>query len=89
MKKDIVQYIQNYYPIHKQEEVLSLLDSIKKENINVGVLQLQRAILIIAKGDINVIKEIIDQNFYNDPRDVIMMGIENGLNNSGISALDL
>jgi len=77
MEKDIVQYIQSYYPLNRQEEVLSLLNCIKKENINVGVLQLQRAILKIAKGDINMIKEIIDQNFYNDPRDVIMMAIEN------------
>jgi len=87
MEKDIVQYIQSYYPLNRQEEVLSLLNCIKKENINVGVLQLQRAILKIAKGDINMIKEIIDQNFYNDPRDVIMMAIEKGLNNSGMSPL--
>jgi len=89
MEKDIHVHIIKHYPlVNQQEEVVFLLDSIKRENINVEVIQLQRAILKIAKGDINVIKDILDQNFYNDPRDVIMMGIENGLNNSGMSPLE-
>jgi len=88
MEKDLESHIMRNFPLEQHEEVTSLLRSIKKENINVGVIQLQRAVLTIAKGDLNIIKEIIVSNFYNDPRDVIMMAIEKGLNNSGMWPLE-
>jgi len=84
MEKDLENHIMHNFPLEQHDEVTTLLNSIKKENINVGVTQLQRAVVTIARGDINMIKEIIDSNFYNDPRDVIMMAIEKGLNNSGM-----
>lgn len=56
-------------------EVQKMIDFVRKDNLNVGVDQLLRSILIIAKGDKNKLKEIIDTRYHGDPRDVIMMGM--------------
>lgn len=88
MDKDILQHIHNHYPIDQREEIVELLDSIDADYINVGKTQLIRAILTIAKGDIEKIKNILNSNFNGDPRDVIMEAVEKGLNNSGMWPLN-
>lgn len=50
--------------------------------LNVGVDQLARSILTISEGQITKIRSIIEQHFYGDPRDVIMMA-EKQLGNPG------
>lgn len=81
--QDILDRIQVLYPqSEEQAEVLSLLQCIKQENINVGLDQLIRSLLIIAKSDQKKIKDIIDSNFWGDPRDIIMEGMAHAENSS-------
>jgi len=73
---DIEKRIKRDFPEEKDyENVRALLSGIERSYINVGKDQLIRSILIIAVGDPAKIQEIIDSNFYHDPRDVIMMGM--------------
>lgn len=85
LEQDILDHISDRYDKNQLMIVIHQLDNIQQEQINVGKMQLIRAILTIADGDLKVIKTIIEGRFYGDPRDVIMEGIEKGLHNSGMS----
>lgn len=70
---DIVQKIKKDFPgTNTQNEVAQLIEKIMKDNFMVGNDQLARSVIIIANGYKNKIKEIIESNYYGDPRDVIM-----------------
>lgn len=84
---DITDHVGEHYPPELAPLALELLDSINQKAINVGKTQLIRAILIIANGDINLIRGIIGSGFSGDPRNVIMKGTKHGLKNSGLSPL--
>lgn len=71
--------------------VFKMLNEIGNNRFNVGTDQLIRSILIIADDDKLKIKKIIDQNYYGDPRDVIMeaMGVEGNTNDHGTSPFEV
>ncbi len=74
---DILLRIQQKFPNPKdREEVLKMMDEIKKDAINVGKEQLIRSILIIADKDKNKIRQIIDSKYYGDPRNIIIEAME-------------
>ncbi|MDR1315319.1 MAG: hypothetical protein LBK13_00480 [Spirochaetales bacterium] len=56
--------------------------TVYSKNVNIGAEQLMRSILVIANGRKDVVDKIFDENFYNDPRDVLMeaMNIDNTIN---------
>ncbi|MEL7532449.1 MAG: hypothetical protein AAFN10_14110 [Bacteroidota bacterium] len=58
--------------------------------INVGVNQLMRSILIVAKGDKTKMKAIIDSRYHGDPRDLIMlaMGLSDQQSNYGMQPFE-
>ena len=83
LPKDILKKINDDYKkktenIYVKNKLLSLYT----KNINIGFEQLIRCILIIANGRKNIIDKIFEENFYNDPRDVVMeaMAIDNSIN---------
>ena len=53
-------------------QAISFIEFVKQDELNVGWIQLSRAIILIANGNLKEIKSIIDSNYYGDPRDVIM-----------------
>ena len=84
---DIEKRIKRDFPEEKDyNNVRALLSGIDRSYINVGKEQLIRSMLLIANGNPQKIQEIIDSNFYHDPRDVIMMamGISDNTSNYGI-----
>ena len=72
----------------EDEEVLKMINFVQNDSaINVGVDQLIRSILIVAKGDKAKMKEIIDSRYHGDPRDLIMlaMSLSNQQSNYGMN----
>ena len=69
------------------QEALDMLNQVKHDVLNVGWIQLSRAIILIADGNINKMKEIIESGYDGDPRDVIMnmMGLPNNTNDHGMT----
>ena len=71
------------------EQAVNIINRIREEEqqINVGWIQLSRAIILIANGDISKMKDIIDSNYDGDPRDIIMqmMDIEGSNNHYGMT----
>lgn len=73
LPEDIVKEINHQFPSKRDnKEVVEILSSILRKDINVGEEQLARGILIIADGDLDKIKQIFSSNFYGDPRDLLM-----------------
>ena len=68
-------------------EALKIILQIRKENLNVGWIQLSRSIILIADGNIEKMKQIIKSDYYGDPRDVIMemMRIPGNTNDHGLT----
>lgn len=56
----------------EQQEVKDLMQELKDIPLNVSPEQLARSILTISEGDIKKIRSIFQQDFYGDPRDIIM-----------------
>ena len=83
LPKDILGKINDDYK-KKTENIYvkNIFLSLYTKNLNIGAEQLMRCILIIANGKKNIIKKIFEENFYNDPRDVVMeaMAIDNSIN---------
>jgi len=69
------------------KESLRIINYVRQDVLNVDWAQLSRAIILIADGDINVMKKIIESNYYGDPRDVIMemMSIPRNTSDHGIT----
>ncbi|MEM6347942.1 MAG: hypothetical protein AAF927_28895 [Bacteroidota bacterium] len=60
----------------EDDEVLKMMHFVQNDSaINVGVAQLIRSILIVAKGDKAKMKAIIDSRYHGDPRDLIMLAM--------------
>ena len=71
---DILEYIQQHFSIHEEQvEVKNQLESLWALSLNVGPDQLARSLLVVCEGKVYKLKEIIQNGFYGDPRDVIMM----------------
>jgi len=80
---DIIKKVKQLFPNPEEsDKVLKILRPIKEEGLNVGADQLIRSILIIAEGDMEKIKKIIDSHYYGDPRDVIMEAMQKDGNNN-------
>jgi hypothetical protein len=74
---DIINKIEtDYQTIELQKYVTEKLLTIFSKNINVGIEQLIRCILIISNGNINEFNKIFESNFYGDPRDLLMTANE-------------
>lgn len=73
-----------------RSEVYEMLNEIGRDRFNVGKDQLIRSILIIADNDKTKIRKIIDEDYYGDPRDVIMeaMGVDGNTNDHGLSPFE-
>ena len=72
------------------EEVMRVIDHVRNDSLNVGWVQLVRAMLILAEGDIQIIRDILQTGYRGDPRDVIMeMMAKPGVNNDhGLSPFE-
>ena len=80
---DILNKIENCFKKKTDKNyVKNKLLTLFTENINVGAEQLMRCILIIADGRKDLVTKIFKENFFNDPRDVIMeaMAIDSTIN---------
>jgi hypothetical protein len=81
--KDILNRIKKDYKRKSENNyVKNKLLTLYTKNINIGIEQLMRCILVIANGEKCIIDKIFKENFYNDPRDVAMeaMAIDNSIN---------
>lgn len=69
------------------KEAHQMINHIRQGVLNVGWVQLSRAIILLSDGNINEMKKIIESNYYGDPRDVIMamMSIPGNSNNHGMT----
>lgn len=56
-----------------RQEVRKLLSGLFSASLNVGPAQLSRSILMLSDGKLAEVKNIIEQKFFGDPRDIIMM----------------
>lgn len=67
-----------------------IVNQIKNDEINVGWVQLSRAVILIANGDLEKMNDIVQKGYYGDPRDVIMemMGIPGNTNNYGMTPFE-
>ncbi len=63
---------QLFIDLTDNQEVKKIILSLWTKTLNVGEDQLARSILTISEGDLQKLKSIYKQNFYGDPRDVIM-----------------
>lgn len=57
----------------ERQEVKKLLADLFTTSLNVGPAQLSRSILTLSDGKLTEVKNIIEQKFFGDPRDIIMM----------------
>jgi len=57
-----------------KNEIEKIYSELRNIDINVGVDQIFRCLLVLSDGDIEIIKNIIRKDFYGDPRDIIMLG---------------
>ena len=72
------------------QRALELIQQVSREPLNVGWVQLSRALILISAGDVQKMKSIIDSGFYGDPRDVIlqMMALPGHRNDHGMTPFD-
>jgi hypothetical protein len=62
-----------FIDLKERETVKQLMSDLWSKPLNVGPDQLTRSILILSEGRISEVEKIFHSNFYDDPRDVIMM----------------
>lgn len=89
--KDIILRLKHDFEIETEyQEALRMIDYVRQDTLNVGWVQLSRAILLIADGNLNKMKRIIASDYYGDPRDLIMrmMGIPGNTNNYGLNPFE-
>ena len=61
----------DFSEVEQQSEVVDLLSALWARPLNVGPAQLCRSILVLAEGNVNVVRKLCDE-LMGDPRDVIM-----------------
>ena len=72
--KDIEHKInQIFLNSEENQEVKQLIFGLWSTVLNVGADQLARSILTLSEGSIDELRNIFQRNFYDDPRDVIML----------------
>jgi len=73
------------------EEALVLISQVQKDALNVGWVQLTRAMIILAKGDLSKMKEMRESGYHGDPRDLLgeMMNLPGQTNNWGLTPFDM
>lgn len=77
LPNDILKKIgQDFISLKDKEDVAAKLATLWATNLNVGPDQLARCILILSEGNIEIVNEIFESNFYGDPRDLILSAIE-------------
>lgn len=77
----------DFQSLCEYNQALSLINHVRLDNLNVGWEQLSRSLLILADGDIYKLKNIVENNYGGDPRDVIMdmMNKPNSNNDFGMT----
>jgi hypothetical protein len=84
--KDIIAKLKHDFKSEKEQaQAIKIVQHIKNDTLNVGWIQLSRAVIILSAGDLEKMKAIVESNYYEDPRDVIMkmMALPNNTNNYG------
>jgi hypothetical protein len=77
LPKDIERKIDTLFSNEAEnKEVKTAIIGLWSTNLNVGEAQLARSILTISGNDINEFRSVFKDNFYGDPRDVIMVAEE-------------
>ena len=72
--KDIENKINQFFlNSEENQEVKQLIYGLWSTVLNVGADQLARSILTLSEGRIDELRNIFQRNFYDDPRDVIML----------------
>ncbi len=70
--EDIYTEIMRLFPEKNiQSKVIELIESLWDTLLNVSAHQLARSVLVISKGDFSTLKNIYNDNFFGDPRDII------------------
>ncbi len=71
--EDIIAKLKKDYPKEEDyKKAMAIVKHIKEDVLNVGWIQLSRAIILIANGELGKMKEIVEGRYYGDPRDVLM-----------------
>ena len=70
---DIVKKVRSDFQGEDQRVVFEEFSEISNETLNVGLVQLLRAILVLSRGDILKLLEFREKRYRGDPRDVISM----------------
>lgn len=88
--EDIILLKKNQYKEEEFFEILELVKVVNKTVFRVENDQLIRSMLIIANGNVDKFKEIIDGNYMGDERDVIIeaMGFSGNTNDHGITPFE-
>lgn len=89
LPEDIRRKIEALFPDKTDAQIATkICENINNEALNVGPIQLIRAMLILCKGDLSMLKEIKDMQYYGDPRDVLLLanGLDGGESNYGQNA---
>lgn len=74
MPTDIKQQILKMFPdLEDQKAIQKILLPLFHASFNVGSEQLVRSILVLSEGDVRKAEEIVAENFFGDPRDVVQM----------------
>jgi hypothetical protein len=73
--KDIIDKINQLFDDKRDKnEIVEIFSRLTSKDLNVGVNQIARCLLVLSDGDIEIIKTIIRKDFYGDPRDIILLG---------------
>lgn len=86
--EDIIQRLKHDFENKEEfEKAIGLINLVKQDTLNVGWLQLSRAIILIADGNLDKMRELIESDYHGDPRDVIMdmMGLPDNTNDHGMT----
>ena len=87
--EDIIKRLQNDFS-HPQDyqEALRIVRHVRSDRLNVGWVQLTRAMIVLAEGNVDRLKEFIRTDYMGDPRDLIMamMNKPNTNNDHGSTA---
>lgn len=62
-----------FHDLSDRQYVKNLMLGLWDISLNVGADQMARSIIFLAEGNVSMVKDIFEREFYGDPRDVIMM----------------
>ena len=89
LPEDVRRKIEALFPERQDAQAATkVCENVLTETLNVGPIQLIRAMLILSKGDLMMLKEIQDKDYYGDPRDVLLLAnnLDGGVSNYGQNA---